>query len=210
MKLFLALLAFVAFAAAQDEELSTRFFFHSPRREPSVSNVIPGTNVNISNIIAGRMADENAGDSGDEELVRPNNQLNIERQGPYIPGVSEAVEFAKKQILAQLQTNKNFHTGIRDAVNQAINSPNPAQAIKTVQEQIKKYFQIEAQRNPFLLVGRLIVKQGQRLSQQVGQMFEQQRRQNQGHNQSGSGQNSASSQQTTTGSPSTTVPTQAA
>ncbi|CAB0030837.1 unnamed protein product [Trichogramma brassicae] len=127
----------------------------------------------------GRMADEDASDNGDEELVGPNNQLNIERQGPYIPGVSEAVEFAKKQVLAQLQINKDFHTGIRDAVNQAINSSNPAQAIKTVQEHIKKYFQIEAQRNPFVLVGRLIIKQGQRLSQQVGQMFEQQRRQNQ-------------------------------
>ncbi|XP_003427364.3 uncharacterized protein LOC100679631 [Nasonia vitripennis] len=133
-----------------------------PNIEDLVSR-IPGIGNNRNGTNSG-----NATDNGNRTVEVPPFSPSIGYgQGPYIPGVSEALAEARKHIIAALNITSDFSTGMRDAVQLALDSDRPVESIGVIMNTIAKVYSTVAANCPLIFVGHRVFAEGVRLAFEV-------------------------------------------
>ncbi len=133
---------------------------------PNIENLvsrIPGIGNNRNGTVNG-----NGTDNGNRTVTVPPFSPSIGfGQGPYIPGVSEALGEARKHLVAALNITSDFSTGMRDAVQIALDSDHPVEAIGVIMNTIAKVYSTIAANCPLIIVGHRVFAEGVRLAFEV-------------------------------------------
>lgn len=129
-----------------------------PNIEDLVSKVLRVESINSGN----------STDNGNRSVeVPPFSPLVGFDQGSYIPGVSEALAEARKHVMAALNITSDFSTGMRDAVQIALDSDHPAESIGVILNTIAKVYSTVAANCPLIVVGHRVFAEGVRLAFEV-------------------------------------------
>ncbi|XP_014212574.1 collagen alpha-2(IV) chain-like [Copidosoma floridanum] len=97
----------------------------------------------------------------------PSFTLPDTSQGPFIPGLSEALEGARKNLKIALNISADISSGLRDAVAAALDSDHPADSIHIIMNTIASVYSTVAAHCPFLVVGSRVFHEGVRLAGEV-------------------------------------------
>ncbi|XP_058803515.1 uncharacterized protein LOC131671247 [Phymastichus coffea] len=94
--------------------------------------------------------------------------INIPRSnGPYIPGVSEALTEARRHLQAALNITNDFSTGFRDVIQVALNGDNPVAGIRVILDTIARVYGTVAANCPLIIIGSRVFAEGIRLAGEV-------------------------------------------
>lgn len=88
-------------------------------------------------------------------------------QGPYVPGLSEALETARRDLKIALNVTADLSTGLRDAIAIALDSDCPADGIRVIINTIARVYCTVAANCPVLVVGARVFNEGVRLAGEV-------------------------------------------
>ncbi|XP_044592811.1 nuclear pore complex protein DDB_G0274915-like isoform X2 [Cotesia glomerata] len=86
---------------------------------------------------------------------------------PQIPGLSDAIAEAREHVRIALNATGDFVDGIETALQQALQSNNPTEAVRTLVNTILNAYLVVAQNCPMIVVGTRVLREGIRLAGEV-------------------------------------------
>ncbi|KAG8035087.1 hypothetical protein G9C98_001577 [Cotesia typhae] len=86
---------------------------------------------------------------------------------PQIPGLSDAITEARQHVRIALNATGDFVDGIETALQQALGSNNPTEAVRTLVNTILNAYLVVALNCPMIVVGTRVLREGIRLAGEV-------------------------------------------
>ncbi|KAL7286325.1 hypothetical protein TKK_0019283 [Trichogramma kaykai] len=149
-----------------------RIFGNFLRMIPGLNLLIPGGSQslprfpNVTELMAnipGLNSNGTVGGNGNVTIP----EFRLPGTGSYIPGVSEALNEARKHLVAALNITTDLRTGLRNAIQTALNSENPAASVGIILNTIAKVYSTVAANCPLIIIGTSVMNEGIRLAGEV-------------------------------------------